>query len=95
MTYLAIAPDLARALADRLAVVAGDTEALGTDEETAALGWETTLKDFPPDGEINKDGLQQALEGTQQYGSIPGTDQVTVDDLYYPDIQQEAAASLK
>jgi NitT/TauT family transport system substrate-binding protein len=81
--------------ANKDVVVPCIAKALGTDEETAALGWETTLKDFPPDGEINKDGLQQALEGTQQYGSIPGTDQVTVDDLYYPDIQQEAAASLK
>lgn len=81
--------------ANKDVVVPCIAKALGTDEETATLGWETTLEDFPPDGEINKDGLQQALEGTQQYGSIPGTDQVTVDDLYYPDIQQEAAASLQ
>jgi hypothetical protein len=37
VTYLAIEPDLARALADRLAAVAGDTEALGTDVARALL----------------------------------------------------------
>ena len=70
-------------------------EALGADVETVTLGYETTLEDFPPDGEINKEGLQKALDGTKQYGSIPGIEEVTVDDLYFPDIQQEALASLE
>lgn len=81
--------------ANEAEVVPCIAEALGTDEETAQLGYDTTLEDFPPDGEINKDGLQQALDGTKQYGSIPGIESVTVDDLYYPDIQQEALASLE
>ncbi len=70
-------------------------EALGADVETVRLGYETTLEDFPPDGEINPEGLQKALDGTKEYGSIPGIENVTVDDLYFPDIQQEALASLE
>lgn len=81
--------------ANRDEVIPCIAEALGTDVETATLGYDTTLEDFPPDGEINPDGLQQALEGTQQYGSIPGVEDVTVEDMYYPDIQQEALESLE
>jgi NitT/TauT family transport system substrate-binding protein len=68
-------------------------EATGQKAEDLKLAYDETIKDFPVDGAINKDGLQQALEGTQQFADVSGADKLTVDDLYYDDLIKAASGS--
>lgn len=63
--------------------------------EDVKLAYDDTIKDFPPTGELQLDGIQKALEGTLNFGDVAGLDKVTAEDLYYPDLQAEAAASLR
>lgn len=68
-------------------------EATGQKVEDLKFAYDDTIKDFPPDGAIDKDGLQAALEGTQQFADVENSDQITVDDLYYPDLIEAAKGS--
>ena len=38
-------------------------------------------------------GIEQALDRTKEFADIPGVENVTAEDLYYPDLQAEAAGS--
>lgn len=69
-------------------------EAAGLKPENAKIAYDDTIKDFPATSEVSKEGIQLALEGMQKYGNAEGMDKVTVDSLYYPDLQQEALQSL-
>jgi NitT/TauT family transport system substrate-binding protein len=68
-------------------------EATGQKADDLKLAYESTLKDFPDKGEMQLDGIKQALDGTKEFADIPGVDNVTAKDLYYPDLQAEAAGS--
>jgi NitT/TauT family transport system substrate-binding protein len=68
-------------------------EATGQKAEDLKLAYESTLKDFPDKGEMQLDGIKQALDGTKEFADIPGVEKVTAEDLYYPDLQAEAAGS--
>ena len=70
-------------------------KALGQEEATSKLGYETTFDDFPADGAASLEGLRLALDGTQKFGNIPNADKVTAEQLYYPDLQKQALESLK
>jgi NitT/TauT family transport system substrate-binding protein len=76
---------------DVLKIVA---DATGQKADDLKLAYDETIKDFPPTGAMKLDGIEKALAGTQKFGDIPGIDKVTAQDLYYPDLQQEAAQSL-
>lgn len=67
----------------------------GLNADDVKLAYDDTIKDFPPTGEPQLAGIQTALEGTLKFGNIAGLDKVTAQDLYYPDLQAEAAASLR
>ncbi len=68
-------------------------DATGQKTEDLKFAYDDTIKDFPKDGAINKDGLQQALEGTQKFADVKGADKLKVDDIYYPDLVQAASGS--
>jgi NitT/TauT family transport system substrate-binding protein len=68
-------------------------EATGQKADDLKLAYESTLKDFPDKGEMQLDGIKQALDGTKEFADIPGVDKVTAEDLYYPDLQAKAAGS--
>ncbi len=68
-------------------------DATGQKAEDLKFAYDDTIKDFPKDGSINKDGLQAALEGTQKFADVKGSDKITVDDLYYDDLIKAAAGS--
>jgi NitT/TauT family transport system substrate-binding protein len=68
-------------------------DATGQKAEDLKYAYDDTIKDFPKDGAINKDGLQQALEGTQKFADVKGADKLKVDDIYYPDLVQAASGS--
>jgi NitT/TauT family transport system substrate-binding protein len=72
--------------------IVGDAAGLKADQ--AKIAYDDTVKDFPPTSEISKEGIQLALDGMQKYGNAQGIDKVTIDSLYYPDLQQEALQSL-
>jgi NitT/TauT family transport system substrate-binding protein len=76
---------------DVLKIVA---DATGQKADDLKLAYDETIKDFPPTGELKEDGIEKALAGTKQFGDIPGIDKVNAQDLYYPDLQQEAAQSV-
>lgn len=58
------------------------------------LAYSATIANFPPTGEQSLNGIQQALDATKQFGGLPGIDTMTAEELYDPDLQQEAAAAL-
>jgi NitT/TauT family transport system substrate-binding protein len=68
-------------------------DATGQKAEDLKFAYDDTIKDFPKDGSINKDGLTAALEGTQKFADVQGSDKITVDDLYYDDLIKAAAGS--
>jgi NitT/TauT family transport system substrate-binding protein len=68
-------------------------EATGQKAEDLKFAYDDTIKDFPKDGSINKEGLQAALEGTQKFADVSGSDKITVDDLYYDDLIKAASGS--
>lgn len=70
-------------------------KALGTTTDDAKLGYDTTAKDFPPDGAPSLEGLTIAFNGTVKYGSVPGIERVNVNNIFYPSLQEEAVASMK
>lgn len=70
------------------------TEATGIKADAVKLAYEETIKDFPPTAAFTIDGIKLALDGTKQYTDLPGLDNVTPEDLYYPDLQEKAAAAL-
>jgi ABC-type nitrate/sulfonate/bicarbonate transport system substrate-binding protein len=70
------------------------SEATGIKADAVKLAYEETIKDFPPTGAFAIDGIKLALDGTKQYADIPGIEDVSADDLYYPDLQKEAASQL-
>lgn len=69
------------------------SDATGQKVEDLKFAYDDTIKDFPPDGSIDKDGLQAALEGTQKFADVEGADKLTVDDLYYDDLIKAASGS--
>jgi hypothetical protein len=75
---------------DVLKIVA---EATGQKAEDLKFAYDDTIKDFPADGSISKDGLQAALEGTQKFADVKGAEKLTVDDLYYDDLVTAAKGS--
>lgn len=65
-------------------------EATGQKVKDVKLGYETTIKDFPPTGKPMRKGIEKALRGTKEFGDVKGINKITVDDLYYPDLWAEA-----
>lgn len=70
-------------------------KALGQEEATTKLGYDSSVVDFPTDGAASLEGLRLALDGTQKFGNIPNANKVTAEELYYPDLQKQALESLK
>ena len=68
-------------------------EATGQKADDLKLAYDSTIKDFPDNGEMQLDGIKLALDGTKEFADIPGLDKVTAENLYYPDLQQKAAGS--
>lgn len=62
--------------------------------EDLELAYDDTIKDFPKTSAAKLEGIQEALEGTQQFGDVPGADKLTGEDLFYPDLQEQAAKEL-
>jgi NitT/TauT family transport system substrate-binding protein len=58
------------------------------------ITYDEHIADFPRTGVPGLEGIQKALDGTKQFGDVSGADKLAASDLHYPDLQQEAAASL-
>jgi ABC-type nitrate/sulfonate/bicarbonate transport system substrate-binding protein len=67
-------------------------DATGQKLSDLKLAYDDSIKDFPADAHLDKNGIKLALDGTKQFGDVSGIDKVTVDDLYYPDVQAKASA---
>lgn len=72
-------------------IVAGYT---GQKAEDLKLAYEGDIPNFAADAKPELEGIDLALKGIKQFGNIEGIDKVTAQDLYYPDLQREAATSL-
>lgn len=81
--------------ANRDEVIRISAEYLEASEEDVALGYDTYLEDFPPDGAPTEQGIDDALEGTKEFAPTPGIESVTTEDLYYPDLVEQALQSLE
>ncbi len=68
-------------------------DATGQKRDDLKLAYDDSIKDFPADAGLNKDGIKLALDGTKQFGDVDGVDKLTVDDLYFPDLQAEVAGT--
>jgi NitT/TauT family transport system substrate-binding protein len=58
------------------------------------VSYDDTIQDFPKDSAADANGIQQALDGTKQFGELTGAKDLTVDDIFYPELQKEAASAL-
>jgi ABC-type nitrate/sulfonate/bicarbonate transport system substrate-binding protein len=68
-------------------------DATGQKRDDLKLAYDDSIKDFPADAALNRDGIKLALDGTKQFGDVEGVDKLTVDDLYFPDLQAEVAGT--
>jgi NitT/TauT family transport system substrate-binding protein len=75
-------------------VLAISAAATGQKAEDFELTYNEHIGEIPATGKPNLDGIQQALDGTKQFGGLEGADKLTGEDLYYPDLQQAAASAL-
>lgn len=81
--------------ANRDEVIRIAAEYLEASEEDTALGYDAYIDDFPPDGAPAEQGISDALEGTSEFAPVPGIEDVTTEDLYYPDLVEQALQSLE
>jgi len=81
--------------ANRDEVIRISAEYLEAPEEDVALGYDTYINDFPPDGMPTEQGIRDSLEGTREFAPVPGMENVTTEDLFYPDLAEQALESLE
>lgn len=70
-------------------------EYMEADPEEVALGYDIYIGDFPPDGAPTEQGVDDALKGTAEFADIEGIENVSTEDLYYPDLVEQALESLE
>ena len=80
--------------ANREKVLSLAAEATGQKAVDFEITYDQHISEIPPAAKPNLDGIQQALDGTKKFGGLEGADTLTADELYYPDLQQEAAQAL-
>jgi NitT/TauT family transport system substrate-binding protein len=79
--------------ANRDEVIDIAAEYLELEREVSAIGYDTTIQDFPPDGEPTLVGVQAALEGTREFGSIPGIENLNAEDILYRDLYEDVTGN--
>ncbi len=62
--------------------------------EDLELAYDDTIKDFPKTSAADLEGVQEALDGTKQFGGLEGADKLKAEDLFYPDVQQKVVEAL-
>jgi NitT/TauT family transport system substrate-binding protein len=62
--------------------------------EDLELSYDDTIKDFPKTSAAELDGIAQALDGTVKFGGVSGADKLKAEDLFYGDLQKQAAKEL-
>jgi ABC-type nitrate/sulfonate/bicarbonate transport system substrate-binding protein len=67
-------------------------DATGQKRDDLKLAYDDSIKDFPANAALSKDGIGLALDGTKKFADVEGIDKVTVDDLYYPDLLEAAGS---
>jgi NitT/TauT family transport system substrate-binding protein len=80
--------------ANRDEVLKITAEATGQKAEDFEITYDEHIDEIPPEAKPNLDGIAQALEGTQKFGGLEGADKLTAEELYYPDLQQQAVEAL-
>lgn len=81
--------------ANRDEVIRISAEYLEAPEEDVAIGYDTYIGDFPADGMPTLQGIEDSLEGTREYAPVPGMENITAEDLFYPDLAEQALESLE
>ncbi len=66
----------------------------GQKVEDLKVAYAETIKDFPPDGKIEMDGIAEALKGAQQYAGIKNSESVKAEDIVDSQYQEAAAKAL-
>jgi NitT/TauT family transport system substrate-binding protein len=74
-------------------VIAIAAKYLDMKPEDSQLAYDDVIGFFPPDGRPTVEGIRLAIEGVQQFGNIPGSDKLTADELFYPDLVNAALSS--
>jgi ABC-type nitrate/sulfonate/bicarbonate transport system substrate-binding protein len=62
--------------------------------EDLELSYDDTIKDFPKTSAAQLDGIAQALDGTIKFGGVSGAEKLKPEDLFYGDLQKQAAKEL-
>ncbi len=80
--------------ANREDVLAITAQATGQKAEDFEITYDQHISEIPPTGAPSLKGIEQALDGTKQFGGLEGADTLTAEELYYPDLQKQAAEAL-